>query len=92
MKPTFIIRATKVARALGRDVASEFLSAVTLRLAIEAGAQLRDRLGRVSTLEQLEQLRTMLTPQAWALVVDLYDVLRTHAGMSPISYRRSPIH
>ena len=91
--PSLFLRAGNAVRAIGREAVAEVASKVAVRLATEAGVQLRAHLGRVETLQQLEHLREVLTPEAWALVVDLYDVLRTHAGLAPISpSRRSTVH
>jgi hypothetical protein len=97
MKPvaasSLFTRAGNAARAVGRQVAAEVISSLVMRLALEAGTQLRVHIGRASALEDLESLRGILTPEAWAFVVDLYDVLRMHAGMSPIAAsRKSTIH
>ena len=90
---SLFLRAGNAARAVGREVAIEVASSLVMRLALEAGTQLRAHIGRASTLEDLEELRAMLTPKAWALVLDLYDILRAHAGMSPISAsRKSTVH
>jgi hypothetical protein len=88
---TLFARAADAVRAVGREVASEFASRLTMRLAVEAADRLRDHLARVETLQQLDELRALLSPEAWALVIDLYDVLRTHARMTPISAGRSTI-
>jgi hypothetical protein len=87
-----LARAAGAVRAVGREVASEFASRLTLRLAVEAGDRLREHLARVETLQQLEELQALLSPEAWALVIDLYDVLRKYAGMNPISAARSTTH
>ena len=83
MKPlnatSIFARLREAANRATREVGPDLVSRFAARVAATAGDQIVERIAAMSTRDQLEALREVLTREQFALVTELYDVLHAYA-------------